>query len=938
MLNKLVGQGVLAALAFVSIQALAMDRVVINEIRKLRDSLPVSDAQRPELGLRLADLMSGECLVSSAGTETSRAKDCREALSLYQENLVHVPSAQQTRIRFQMARILLERGDTVAARTLFAKVLSEAEEVELKRESAFRLAEIEEANPATEKLAESRYQAALALCNGGDSCSYSHYRLAWIHKRRGELPQAIEEMKLALYDAKGQARGESVRDLVVFMGQDTREPSANITYVETLSNKLGQPKMLEDLAFAYLTGANKASGVKVLEVLNARQPTIARELKLLEETYGARDWDRFESHLASLEKLAKDSDQIAAMTETAELEKASKRIAIQLDGERKTRPERTADYKAFSLVALELFPKAADNARVMEGWVAAETDGNAKLAKLKEWTQSTRYNLSANDRLALHELRAGIAQKEKNYAVVAEEMNALLAASPTAAKAAEYRYSLAKAAYDQKDYAKALPLFQALSAEGAATGNVDKYAIQSQHLALDILNQQKDLAGIEKQAALWTTNAKLRGNAKVAADLKEMGEVSEQAEFERAVSLGETPDALTKFRSFCEANRFTPKSCENAKTLAVRLNSHADLVAILAIEEAGGKSATAADDLAAEYEAGGQFAESAKLQEKTLTKQGNAATLGSWLKVALSYELASDTASRDRVLVSLQKRIPQLQTKPSENEQFALAEALQDAGLVTPAWLKLAGAGAAYRSRLAEALEARGQGTAETRKMLLSDASSTGPGWQRLVLEEARALQQKQAGLHFYGKNGERLFQSRVAALKRMNDFVSQKLSGATAENRVKLLKLSQAATDGLAKEILSSPLPASLNDEQKKNVQASLAELAKPFQDRSEATAKLLGEELAKATDPSQRQRLDQLAATELDKIVADEKAAAITQTAPVSSSTLAPSLAALRRNPKDTAALESLRDAYRTSRQDRLALYFEGRLLQIKKEAPAK
>jgi hypothetical protein len=919
--------------------AAAASRTVINEIRKLRDSLPVADGQRGELNLRLADLLSNECLVSSSGTEASRAKDCQEAFGLYRDAQAKAPSSLKSRILFQMARISLERGDFAQAKPLLVQVLSEADSVELKRESAFRLAEIEEADPATLKSAEARYQAALALCNGGDACSYAQYRIAWIRKRQGDLPRAIEGMKLALFDAKGQPRSEAVRDLVAFLGEDSRDAATHIDYVEKLSAKLGQPKMLEDLAFAYLSGANKAAGVKVLEVVNARQPTVAREMKLLEEIQGVRDDEKFADHLASLDRLSKDSAQVAAMGDArADLEKAAKRIAVQLDGDRKTRPQRTEDFKNFSLVTIELFPASPDVARVMEGWVAAETDANVQLAKLKEWTTNPRHNLKPADKIALHELRAGLAQKAKNSDVVIEEMQALLATNPAPAKALEYRYALARAAYEKKDYARALPAFQAIASEAVAKGGeIDKLAIQSQHLALEILNQQKDLAGLEKQAALWTSNASIRANAKLADDLKEMAEASDQAEFEGAVALQSTPEALSKFRAFCEKGRFLPKSCDNAKTLAIQLGRHADLVAVLVAIESRDTTGNAVEELAAEYEAGAYFLESAKLQERTLAKNpALAATILPWIKTALAYELGGDLASRDRILVGLPKHLAKMKT-PSEGEQLALASALQDARLLTPAWLKTPGFSAAFRARVSEGLESTGQGNADSRKAVLASNVATGPLWHTLVVSEALRLEEKQAGIRFHGKNGERLFQNRIAALKQMNDFIGRVLPGSSTENRIKLLRISKAGSEGLAKEILESPLPASLKEEEKNAVLASLAELAKPFQDNAEATTKLLNDELAKTTDPAERSRLDQLATSELARLVADEKAASAKTTASVTqvaASTAAPSIARLRQNPKDAGALESLRDLYRQSSQERLALYFEGRLLQVKKE----
>jgi hypothetical protein len=62
------------------------------------------------------------------------------------------------------------------------------------------------------------YRQVLNLCEGTDSCSYTHYRMAWIERNQEHVAVAIEEMKQALWDSKGQIREESLRDLIAFMG------------------------------------------------------------------------------------------------------------------------------------------------------------------------------------------------------------------------------------------------------------------------------------------------------------------------------------------------------------------------------------------------------------------------------------------------------------------------------------------------------------------------------------------------------------------------------------------------------------------------------------------------------------------------------------------------------------------------------------------------
>lgn len=927
--------GIIAGLMAGATSASANNRVVITELTKLRDTLPSQDPQRKELNLRIADLLSNECLVSSKGSYESRQKDCTNAFTLYQQSLaVQTSPVLKSKIRFQMARIALERGKLEEAKPLFAQVLAESEIVELKREAALRLAEMEESNPSRLAQAEQYYQKALELCQAGDSCSFAHYRIGWIRKREGRLAQAISEMKLAIFDSKGQARQEALRDLIVFMGQDSNDAAESITYVEQLGSKLSQPALLQELAYSYLTSGNKKNGVDALALVNARNPSIQNGMKLIEEIYGLRDWDRFEQQLSNLETLAANPTELAemrALDKTAQdnLEKIAKRLAIQLDGERATQAERAKEFKSFSSLTLALFPATSDRSKLMEGWIAAETEADKKLAQIRTWIADARFTLTRDEKFRLQELRSGIAQKAGKTDESIEAFQALLALNPTADQTRSYQYAIARANYEKKEYSKALPQFQALAASGLTlTGGPDTWAVQSQNLALDILNQEKNLDALAKQAKTWTENTQLKSNAKLSKELADMSDVASQAEFQQAVALGESTEAVTRFRGYCEAKRFLPKSCENAKTLAIRMNRHADLIAIL-------KITGPADELASEYEVGGYFKEAAQMAEKNLA---TAPSFAAHLKTALLFELAGDWSARDRVLNRLPKWITTSKVKLTDAEWMAIAATIQDANLVSSAWLKIPGASAPFKTNLAEYLEARGQGSKDTVAVLKAEPTSTGPAWDRIVWNEIKPLEAKEAKIGFYGKGSERKFQARVAALKTLNTAVDKALPGSPAELRVKLLRLSQGALERLANEIQATPLPEGLDDEQKAQIQTSLSELAKPFAERAAATLTLMNEEIAKVKDPAAQQRVQALARTELQALVAEETATsqASAFTAPAADWTQVRAASAkLGQNPKDTSTLNELKNLVEAQKFPRLSKYFEGRLTQLKQES---
>lgn len=876
--------------------------VLFDELKRLRDQLPINDPQRGELGLRIADIAASDCLVTTTHASI-RMSRCREATLLYQEALPVANASLKPKIQFQMARIAMERADFTTAKPLLEQALAASTSNDLKREAVFRLAEIAESQASTSTHAEAYYRQALELCSGTDSCSFANYRIAWIQKRDGKLSEAIETMKRSLFDSKGQPREEAIRDLIAFMGQDPGSADAHIAAVEALSSKLSQPQRLEELAHAYLSAGNKPSGVRALELYDSRTPKLLNQAKILEELYGMRDWDRFQSRLVDFERTANRAPQDAS----PEVEKICRRLAIQLDAERTTRPERAEEFKRLSMATLLLFPRSKDSSRIMEGWVAAEAQNSSKLAQLGAWLRERdRYALSVAQEVQLRELRSGIAQKEKDVAIVIDEARALVQLAESSkdstlrAKNPEYRYALARALYERKEYDAALPLFREIAEEGRQSGSPDRFAVQAQHLALDILNQRKDWSALQAQAVRWTSDAILVKNNSLSQELNEMNEVASAAAFESAVALGETTEALERFTKFCGEKRFLPKSCENAKTLAVKLERHSDLISVLKITEPEGET------LASELEAGGFFGESAALTEKRL---GRSLRISDALKIALLYELAGNLSARDRVLNTIPAIARQAKTVPAEIEQMAVFEACRDARILQVSWVKM-GWSEAFHVRVAEALESNGKGSPETKKIILAQPSSTGDAWNRYVLQEAQALYAVQSKIHFHRRDSQRQFQARVAALKKLNDYVQRAVGGAGSELRVQLLTLSRDASSMLAKEILDSPIPAGLNEEQMAQVRSGLHEMSQPFADQSTSVGALIESESAKAASMPVS-----------DRVVTS--ASSVTM-----ESELKTHLAALSKNPRDRAALAGLRDGYRAIGKNRLAMYFEGRL----------
>ena len=516
-----------------------------------------------------------------------------------------------------------------------------------------RLAEVEEKKDGAAHLAEATrlYHIAVELCAGGEVCAYAHHRLGWLAKAEGAYPTAIQETELALWDTKGQVREEVLKDYILFLASAPDDGKKALNLVLPLSQKLTRPALLSDLADAFYSAGNKVAGTYVLAYVNSLSPSLAHQARLLEEYYGLRNWDGFREVLEQTQ-----SAKTVARTPSAEhpvaldakpakqdveAEKILRRLTIQLDGERISQPQYAADFENATLLYLRLFPTSPVRFKMMEGWLAAETSPERKLSQLKIWTSDPSFALSPTEQKRLHEMRAGIAQKNKDYATVAEETTVLADLYSTdTAKAREYRFLKANALLEQKNPTAALPLFKELAKPAL---QADPWALRSQRSALGILAENKDYAGIIQQADLWLDDASVKASGALSDARKEFTSIREQAAFEQAVQQGKVASALKVFEDFCERKVFLPKSCDNARVLAVQLGDQNSLFAVLKAE---GKK----EELANEYELSARFASAAELREAALSKKAPQKPENKdFLKVALLYELAENLRPQPRL-------------------------------------------------------------------------------------------------------------------------------------------------------------------------------------------------------------------------------------------------------------------------------------------------
>lgn len=937
---------ILAVFFALQVMGAQAESPLATQLRQLRNSLPINDPSRQTLTLRLADTLFADALRGRTDLDakglvaTDDLKRMqRESLAMYETSLkaeegrrISPAGDDRFKIEFQRARLYQDLGDTKQAMGLYHVVEAGTGVAALKRESVLRIAEMEEqANPHA-PVVEAYYKKTLELCQGTDLCSYAHYRLAWFYRNQGEnaadLSKALAEMKLALWDSKGSVREEALRDYILFTGLDGSDGVTALVEFDTISQKIGRPQLLGLLSDSYLSAGNKKAGVKVLEVVHARSPKLYSGIRLLEETYGQRNWTAVDTILTQM-----GSPEIAAQSgsfsdlERSESEKILKRVSIQLDQERQQNAERGGIFHGVVDLYLALYPASSDRLKMMEGWLLAEPMHAAKLAKISTWISSVALKVTLDEQTRLRELAISSSQKEKDQDAIIAQTSALeQLLAPTgkyADKVREYQYLKARANYEKKDYSEAMPIFQRLAAVDGAS-EPDTFAVQSQNLALDIFNQQKDFSSLKKQSELWTKNPKLANRPSLKKEMAEMLQVGEQAEFQMFTTLGETPEAGAQFLKLCSAGKFRPQSCENAKVLAVKQGNQTALIEVLRIMGKG-------DELSSELEAAGFFRETADLQAK------NAKTVRDQLKVALLYELALDNASRERVLAGVLKS-PGLK-KSFADDESALHAMIAGSDFIQPSLLSLAWS-APMKLKIADEIEVLGRSNAISLKILAASADSTGSGWSKVTLAEFKKLWEKEHEISFYGKKSKALFDQRMAAMKKLSSYSEKVLNGADLKTRLIILQAMTRSFQALGMAILDSPVPAELNPEQSTVLKQTLSDLATPFLERSGHFGDLFKEQAAKLTVASDQEFGKNLeTAKDLEFTVPVAPKASFAANAireELTQESAERAITKLHEKPADTAALEQLKKFYDSKGMGRLAAYFEGRLMSLKGEKP--
>ncbi len=909
---------------------------LIKEMEDLRESLDVDDPGRVELTLRLADLYFDVSIKEENGKNTKANKEIqrKRAFSLYESSLIDAKSAKnpaltRVKILFQMGRLATKLDDYKKAEGYYLQVFKDAASPKkLKEQSALALGEWYEED-ARFTQANGYYEKAISLCSAKETCNYIHYRRAWLFYKDTKLEKAVAEIKLSLWDMGGNIRENSLTDMIMFMSNLSGNGEAEYSYIDGLSKKTNRPNLHAKLTEAFYAAGNRNAGSNLLAKLNTKNPTIYNEVRLLEEFYGFRNWDKVEEYLTRLED-RKKTVLPANKEKSKEVLETLRRYVVQVDAESQVAEDLLPILGRSIDIYLKMYPNDKLRKNMQQGWLKAQPDKNKKLVRLGSWIkEDIAFGKSDKEIRKLRQTRLSLAQKLNKPNIVIEDSLAIAQILNKSQKdneikstdeADQFTYIAAREYYSQKKFKEALPLFDSLTIKAAKTEKASKWAVLSQNLTLDIYNQSKDYASIMKQVSLWKSVPTISSNKTYKKDFENFDRIYTQAEFEAAASLGETQKGLETFYNFCFQGVYPKKSCPNAKVLSVKLKDQPKLVALLEKE----KDEKA---LVNEYELMGRFSDAAKLQEKlNLNRKSDYDT---YLKIALLYELDQNFPKRDRILKKVITKIKRSKSIDPKYET-ALFVTLDEAGLINEKSLGLPWS-LNKKIQLANRFEALNN-SLKAKKFILSQKESTGPQWSKLVLAKIQKQYAKPSRINFYGRSSKWKYKKRVKAIDRFAKYANKYLEGSDAETRIYILQMLKATYEIMGIELQSTPIPEGLDEQTLASVMNQLADLAAPFQ-KVAADYQRLQEEELKAF--AEKKRVIQNLDSGEENFVAFIKSEEIKKKnnlAEFDYTDYKKALASLHTTPDSVETISALESFYEKRESKRLAMYFKARKEQLK------
>ena len=736
------------------------------------------------------------------------------------------------------------------------------------------------------------------------------------------LEEAIVEIRKSLFDSKGQVKERSLQDYLLFLSNRDTDGIEEITLMEKLQERTGKDHLMRDLMEGYFSVGNGKAALNFLSILDRKNPNLYDQLRMAEELFGFKMWDRLDSVLSQLEEYKSIPDSLTGEQKNQSL-KIFERLIVQLDAQREADTQHASFLLRAIMSFLSIFPETENRNKMMQGWLTAQQDMEKKILQLKKWIASDIQLGHEKTAVDFRIMRLSLAGESGDDEAFLEESLALSEyyAKSDKNKMREYAYAYAYKKYQLKDYTTALSYFNDLSRLQEEAP--DKWSIQSQHLSLDIYSQKKDYRSLIKKVDTWLEQKGEWEESGLQKEFETLVKIKKQAQFELGAQLGTQQEALEIFSHFCLNGEFKEKSCTNAKVLAVKLKDQQKLVSIL--EHLKDNKA-----LLAEYELMGAFHLAAPLYEKLVL--GKKKSIEHYLKTTLLYELALNKDQGHRQIVSLVKYIETTKKMPKDIEPVIYrlikeADLLENRLLTTIPWSP------SMKLSIARELEAMGKGNKIVHQILVKPKQTTGPYWAKFYLKNIEKLWRKQATISFYGKRSKRLFNRRLKALERFKTEVTKVSKGAGAATRIIIFDMAQRAYRTFADLIEATPIPEGLAEEQLIAVKSNLEQMASPFREESKNYAKLQEEQLAKLEENEALALVDSLAKTQQDfhLLVQDQPKLEqmVVQTFPETQ--YKDMLSKLKDRPTDIAILEGVQNFLKDNKQERMAAYFTGRIASL-------
>lgn len=857
----------LAALIGLGLAGIAQaDQILIRELENLKKTLSPTDRTIPKLTVRLADLYFTEVTKNRDAD-----KNTKKAIRAY-ENLLNGFNGKfkkpeggfNVAVQFNLARLYNRGTNPQKAMDFFKSVLNdEYAAPKFKKESALSLAEFYE-NKNVFKKSQEYYNASIKLCQSGDLCAYNHFRLSWLYYREGKVAEAVKEITPTIFDSKGQVNEQSLRDYKLFVSNLQTDGTKELPEMEKLSQKTNNPDLIREMGEAFFAAGNRKAGTYFIERVFQTDKKLYFRLRLLEEAIGFKNVSRIDELTEGIqvgkEKVDKDEKKAKVTKEIL------KRVIVQIDAIRKNNNTELAPSLQRTInLYLDLYPNDQLREKMIDGYMDVVKEDAEKAAELKRFAEEEKKLKLTDLELGHRKSRLGLLQKLKASEELIVEAQ-ILAKMTEGDDSRKYTYVAARELYELKKNKKAQKIFRELY-----NGEMlDKWAVQSLNLDLDILNETKSFAQIDKTITPFVGKKALFDKAGFGKEYKELLAIQNQAQFEYAVSLGETNDALETFFAECFKGTFGEKACTNAKVLAVKLKDQTKLIKLL--ERSKDEKA-----LMNEYELMGLFTDAAKLQEKhTLNKKSDVNDI---LKIAMLYELDGDYTNRDRLLKQVWSKLKRQKSIDEKFEPFYFLTFFEANMLNSTRALELPWNEKRKKNFIIQ-LEYLGKGNKATRKEVLSSKEQMGPTWSDNALAEVIKKDQKQKKQQFYGRRSKSRFQRRVRLISDLKSTAEKYLEGANYETRVIIASILKRAYADLEDEIKSTPLPEGLTPEILAQVETQLTQMSEPFTNLKNDYTKLMEEQMAKIEKEENKSYVEQILAETYPAPVKEEKTEELAET----------------------------------------------------------